>query len=184
MHASRTRIRPFSVLSDAYVVREYRRKAEDSTKRASSTPKPAKIRNPGTNSLKSASLHASSESSADTFSHLKVEEAPARKLLGPPIPLAPHLPSLPASEEWTDYFPPVFKSTSSAREVRPFIKNFDTAIETVRAFGLDQDDGKGPKTIVEIYPGGFSWTPPPPPPLLPHTSAWAGDDHGDIQVLE
>src|SRR5258705_5074872 len=124
LHASRTRIQPSLIVSSPYVVREYRRKAEDSTKASSSSstsnPVRARIKSPKSALLDTSSELSSSSSSSETFSVPNVGEAQARKpSLVPPIPLASHLPPLPA--EWTDRFPLTFRPTASVREVRPFI---------------------------------------------------------------
>lgn len=64
---------------------------------------------------------------------------------------AKHLPALPPTNEWPKIFPNI---TRSVREVRPFMKNMKSAMDTLSAFGLDANDGN-PKTVVEIYPGGL-----------------------------
>ncbi|KAF9515522.1 hypothetical protein BS47DRAFT_1391549 [Hydnum rufescens UP504] len=63
---------------------------------------------------------------------------------------AAHLPPLPPPEEWVDNFFPLGRQ---GKEVRVFLNHPDIAFKTLSAFGLDKDEGHGPKTVVEIYPG-------------------------------
>ncbi|KAF8332103.1 S-adenosyl-L-methionine-dependent methyltransferase [Cantharellus anzutake] len=143
----------------ACYIRDYRRKATHSITEESISPAAAKSRTPPLKLLKPVAvvaqddLELSSLAVNDELSTLKDENKAVRKPRGSLVSLASHLPPLPSPEAWPERYPLIFKPTSAVREVRPFVKNFDTAIETARAFGLDEDDSKGPKTIVELYPG-------------------------------
>lgn len=66
--------------------------------------------------------------------------------------LASHLPPLPPYEEWPKHLPANAPGRDPAGMIRPWLYNVDTQFETLKKFGLGEDDGT-PKTVIEIYPG-------------------------------